>query len=260
MLSRQATELTRLQTRALPAVDSDRLMQSDGQQAYALGTLLGEDIRTAEQTHEALGLTTDRALMLAGVMDGLQARYRLPPATREAAQAALGAARTAAVEQKQAQDARFTAEFRRRPGGQEAPEGFWYLRHPPAADQSPNTGEDRDDGTSGYPDDAVRVALLIRETLTDGTVIQDMETNGGRLIQAVGEFPPLFRAAVRLVKGNGTLTVVAPPALAYGDAGWPPRIPPRATIVYTLTVTPVDDEATPLPNGPADAPVNDVNG
>lgn len=85
LLSRQATEIARLQTRALPAVDSDRLMQPDGQQAYALGILLGEDIRTAEQTHEALGLATDRALMLAGVMDGLQARYRLPPATRGAA-------------------------------------------------------------------------------------------------------------------------------------------------------------------------------
>ncbi|MBB7361187.1 FKBP-type peptidyl-prolyl cis-trans isomerase, partial [Escherichia coli] len=50
------------------------------------------------------------------------------------------------------------------------------------------------------------------------------------------------RSALRLLKNHGTVTVAAPPELAYGDEGYPPRVPPGATMVYTIRVEDVKAE------------------
>lgn len=39
-----------------------------------------------------------------------------------------------------------------------------------------------------------------------------------------------------MLKNHGTVTVAAPPELAYGDEGYPPRVSPGATMVYTIQV------------------------
>ncbi|MED9274838.1 FKBP-type peptidyl-prolyl cis-trans isomerase, partial [Escherichia coli] len=54
--------------------------------------------------------------------------------------------------------------------------------------------------------------------------------------QVLGEYPPVFREALMLMKNHGTMELVVPPELAYGDDGYPPRIPPGATMLYTLRV------------------------
>ncbi len=38
------------------------------------------------------------------------------------------------------------------------------------------------------------------------------------------------------MKNHATMTLVVPPELAYGDEGYPPKVPPGATMVYTLRV------------------------
>lgn len=76
----------------------------------------------------------------------------------------------------------------------------------------------------------------MKETLTDGTVIQDMETSGAVLSQPISQFPPLFADALKQLKNHGTLTLVVPPELAYGEKGYPPNVPPNATMIYTLRI------------------------
>ncbi|MGB8667696.1 MAG: FKBP-type peptidyl-prolyl cis-trans isomerase, partial [Serratia inhibens] len=78
--------------------------------------------------------------------------------------------------------------------------------------------------------------VVIKETLTDGTVIQDMDTNGAVLSQPLAQFPPLFADALKQLKNHGSLTLVVPPELAYGEKGYPPNIPPNATMVYQLRI------------------------
>ncbi|KAF1366406.1 FKBP-type peptidyl-prolyl cis-trans isomerase [Yokenella regensburgei] len=56
------------------------------------------------------------------------------------------------------------------------------------------------------------------------------------MTQALNHYPPLFRSAIRLAGGKGKVTMVVPPSLAYGDDGYPPAVPPGATMVYTLQV------------------------
>ncbi|EIL1430984.1 FKBP-type peptidyl-prolyl cis-trans isomerase, partial [Escherichia coli] len=63
--------------------------------------------------------------------------------------------------------------------------------------------------------------------------------------QVLGEYPPLFREALMLMKNHGTMELVVPPELAYGDEGYPPKVPPGATMVYTLRVEGVKPNAEP---------------
>ncbi|MFO6426160.1 FKBP-type peptidyl-prolyl cis-trans isomerase [Escherichia coli] len=85
--------------------------------------------------------------------------------------------------------------------------------------------------------------VVVTEKLTDGTVVEDMDARGRVISQVLGEYPPVFREALMLMKNHGTMELVAPPELAYGDEGYPPRVPPGATMIYTLRVEDVKPAA-----------------
>ena len=56
------------------------------------------------------------------------------------------------------------------------------------------------------------------------------------LTQPIADFPPIFREALQKLKNHGSITIVVPPELAYKDKGYPPKIPPNATIIYDLRI------------------------
>lgn len=68
------------------------------------------------------------------------------------------------------------------------------------------------------------------------TVIKDMESSGKWVSQPVNAFPPVFRSTLLKMKNHGSVTLVVPPSLAYGDQGYPPKVPPGATMVYSLRI------------------------
>jgi FKBP-type peptidyl-prolyl cis-trans isomerase len=118
-------------------------------------------------------------------------------------------------------DQTFVNEFKKQKGVKLSPSGFWYR-----VDYA---------GDKPFADDAV-LDVVVKESLTNGSVIQDMDLNGKVLSQALELYPPLFREAIGYLRNHGELTMVVPPALAYGEAGYPPKVPPNATLVYTLRV------------------------
>lgn len=121
--------------------------------------------------------------------------------------------------------------FKKQKGVQKDSSGFWYRV------------EHIGDGELISGDDTV-VDVVVVEKLTDGTVIEDMDARGTVISQPLGEYPPVFRSALLLLKNHGTVTVAAPPELAYGDEGYPPKVPPGATMVYTIRVEGVKAENT----------------
>ncbi|WP_419687665.1 FKBP-type peptidyl-prolyl cis-trans isomerase N-terminal domain-containing protein [Serratia marcescens] len=206
-----------------------KLDTAAARQAYATGVLFGRDVQAARDANQQMGLKLDDALLLAGLTDALTGKPKmeegaLATAQEDARQAAEKALVSTVATQKKA-DAAWVGRFAKQKGVVKAPEGYWY-RVDYAGEGAPLT-------------EASTVDLVVTETLTDGTVVSDMEGAGSRLTETVSSLPPAFAGALSVLKNHGSLTLVVPPELAYGDKGYPPKVPPGATMVYKLRVADV---------------------
>lgn len=211
----------------MPVVTAETLTGDAAKESYAAGVMFGRDMLTLQAAQEMLGLKTDNRVLLAGIRDAVNKKVLL---NGDALDAALTVAEEKAqkgrlkviADQKRAGEVWLTG-FRKGKGVRQDESGFWYRMDYPG------------DGDVIRDDETV-VEVVVTEKLTDGTVVEDMDARGRSLSMALGDFPPVFRSALMLMKNHSTMTVAAPPALAYGDEGYPPKVPPGATVVYTLRV------------------------
>ncbi|GCV02172.1 FKBP-type peptidyl-prolyl cis-trans isomerase N-terminal domain-containing protein [Escherichia coli] len=211
----------------MPVVTAEMLKPDDMQQTYTAGVMMGRDILNIQAAQQQLGLKTDNRVLLAGIRDALNRKVLLnesvlDSALQKAEQVAQKARLVVIREQKKA-GAAYLDKFRKQKGVKRAEGGFWYRT------------EYVGDGKFIQGDDTL-VDVVVTERLTDGTVIEDMDAGGRVISQVLGEYPPVFREALMLLKNHGTMELVVPPELAYGDEGYPPKVPPGATMVYTLRV------------------------
>ncbi len=208
------------------ATEPPLLTSEADKQAYAAGVSLGRDILHLQQENRRAGLEADRQLLLAGIADTLAGRLRLDEAAIDSA------LHTAQQRLQQAQQTQvspldgkaYLADFARQEGVKQDALGFYYR-----VDYAGS-------GAIGADD---RVDIVVRESLTDGRVVKDMELAGTVISQPLTRYPPLFRAAIEKLQQHGAITLVVPPALAYGKQGNPPAIPPNATMIYTLRIADV---------------------
>ena len=84
------------------------------------------------------------------------------------------------------------------------------------------------------------VEVSVIEKLIDGTIIEDMDLSGKTLALSLSDYPPVFKSAIKKIKNHGTITIVVPSSLAYGDEGNLPKIPPGATVIYTIRIESVE--------------------
>lgn len=209
----------------LPVLGPDKLNTEKTRQDYAAGISLGEEILQMQEERYRWGIDTDKELILAGIMDTFEGRRRLDDnvlnAALLAAEKQVSKAREETLIHQHKMDDDFLNTFKNRKAVKHTESGFWYH-----VDY---------EGDSAIPSGAI-VDVVVKEMLTDGTVINDMETTGATLSQAIDDFPPLFKEAISLLKNHGSITMVIPPALAYGEKGYPPKVPPDATMVYQLRI------------------------
>lgn len=223
------TENVRLKTlqKAMPVVEAEELSTPVTRQTYAAGVMLGRDVLAMQQAQTLLGLTSDSRILLAGLRDALNSQVLLN------SDALLGAlanaeetaqkARQKIAEQQKKTGKTYLTKFRKGKGVQQDPLGFWYRI------EYPGDGEQ-------IKDDESIVDVVVVEKLTDGVVVEDMDARGRVISQPLSDYPALFRAALTQLKNHGSMTLVVPSSLAYGDEGYPPKVPPGATLVYTLRV------------------------
>lgn len=218
-------ELSGLRSRAKWLPEVKTLKKKPEQQSYAAGVALGRDIQTMLAERKNWGITPDKTMLLAGVIDTFNGHYQLSDAQLASALAesekAVNDARSQTAKTQTSKGEAFVAEFKKKKGTQKSPSGFWY----------------RIDymGDETIAENA-RVDIVVKESLTDGSVIQDMDRSGKVMSQPLSAYPPLFREAIGYLKNHGSLTMVVPPALAYGETGYAPQIPPNATMVYELRI------------------------
>ncbi|PHY71880.1 FKBP-type peptidyl-prolyl cis-trans isomerase N-terminal domain-containing protein [Serratia marcescens] len=223
-------ELDGLRSRAKWLPDAQALEKKPAQQSYAAGVALGRDIQTMLAERKNWGINPDKTVLLAGVIDTFSGHYQLSDAqlTRALAESekAVNDARNQAAKVQTSKGEAFVTEFKRKKGTQKSPSGFWY-RIDYAGDEAIKEN--------------ARVDIVVKESLTDGSVIQDMDRSGKVMSQPLSAYPPLFREAIGHLKNHGSLTMVVPPALAYGETGYAPQIPPNATMVYELRIVDVNN-------------------
>ncbi|CAI2053796.1 FKBP-type peptidyl-prolyl cis-trans isomerase N-terminal domain-containing protein [Serratia marcescens] len=223
-------ELDGLRSRAKWLPDAQALEKKPAQQSYAAGVALGRDIQTMLAERKNWGINPDKTVLLAGVIDTFSGHYQLSDAqlTRALAESekAVNDARNQAAKVQTSKGEAFVTEFKKKKGTQKSPSGFWY-RIDYAGDEAIKEN--------------ARVDIVVKESLTDGSVIQDMDRSGKVMSQPLSAYPPLFREAIGHLKNHGSLTMVVPPALAYGETGYAPQIPPNATMVYELRIVDVNN-------------------
>jgi FKBP-type peptidyl-prolyl cis-trans isomerase FkpA len=215
-------QLLAMAKQAAPAV----LDSSAARQAYAAGVLYGRDLLEAKNANQSVGLKLDDRALLAGVMDALAGKSRMDEKALLSAQNDVNQAAKkglqAAVAVREGKDADWVSKFTRQKNVVKGAEGYWY-RVDYAGEGERLRAEDTID-------------LVVTESLTDGTVVSDMDAAGSTLTEKVSALPPAFSGALIALKNHGSLTLVVPPSLAYGDKGYPPKVPPGATMVYKLRV------------------------
>ncbi len=201
------------------------------QQAYAIGASMGTEALNVLTTRRTQGVNVDAGLVLQGIEDAFSGQLRLGEQERNKALFDISQQvfqNLNKIEQKNISAGQKYQQAFARKKGVVFKEGVYSRIDYPGKGKI--SGNDL-------------VTVVIKEMLTDGTVINDMETKDQALTQKLDAYPPIFRGPLKRLQNHGSVTLVVPPDKAYGSKGLPPKIPPGATMVYSVRI--VDSQPAP---------------
>lgn len=210
---------------------SIKLSASGEQQAYAIGASMGTEALNVLTTRRTQGITVDAGLVLRGIEDAFSGQLRLGEQERNKALFDVSQQvfqNLNKIEQKNiSAGKKYQQTFARKKDVVFKDGVYSRIDYP---------GKGKISGND-------LVTVVIKEMLTDGTVINDMEAKDQALTQKLDAYPPVFRGPLQRLQNHGSLTLVVPPEKAYGSKGLPPKIPPGATMVYSVRI--VDTQPAP---------------
>ncbi len=192
---------------------------------YAIGSSLAEDMLALLKERAAQGIEVDNRLALAGVRDTFAGKLKLQQEqidkALDAAEVELGSNEKRQKLNTETAGARYIEQFKKQKQVKKEASGYFY----------------RIDNVGKGPIEANSiVTVVVKESLTNGKVIKDMDAAGTSIMQPLSSYPPMFRSALMQLQNHGSMTMVVPPTLAYGDKGLPPDIPPGSTMVYNVRI------------------------
>ncbi len=228
LLQASADEITRLKTmladaeaKKPAAID---LAKESLQQAYAIGVSMGDEVLQLLSTRDSQGVKMSKDTVLQGIQDSFSGNIALDEKARNKALFDVSKEvfqNLKKIEQQTLSEGKkYQQKFAKPKGGGLKDGGYSRI----------------DYAGKGTILDSDIVTVTIKETLIDGTVINDMEAEGKVWSQSLKSYPPLFLGPIKRLGNHGAITVVIPPELAYGSKGKPPKIPPGATMVYSLRI------------------------
>lgn len=93
-------------------------------------------------------------------------------------------------------------------------------------------------GASPKPTDRVRVHY--HGTFPDGTVFDSSVDRGQPAVFPLNRVIACWTEGLSLMKVGGKAKLVCPPEIAYGAGGFPPRIPPNATLHFEVELLAIE--------------------
>jgi FKBP-type peptidyl-prolyl cis-trans isomerase len=206
-----------LATPALPAGGDGAPPETDEEKTfYAIGLFLAQRLKNLEITQEELSLIQD------GLADGILGRD--PKADLETYGPKINdlvkTRGTASVTREKEAGKAFREEAAGKEGAVQTDSGLVYLELEP--------------GTGDRPGPADTVELHYKGTLRDETVFDNSADRGAPAKFQLDKVVPCFREGLTLMRVGGRSRLVCPPEIAYGDRGFPPKIPPGATLTFEV--------------------------
>ncbi len=89
-------------------------------------------------------------------------------------------------------------------------------------------------GNGGSPSASDTVKVNYRGTLPDGTEFDSSYKRNEPAQFPLNRVIPCWTEGVQMMKVGGKARLTCPAAIAYGDAGSPPVIPPGATLIFEI--------------------------
>lgn len=231
LLQTSLDEINQLKSRLADAENkSDKksttidLAKEPQQQAYSIGVSMGDEALKVLSTRNTQGIKIDKNTVLQGILDSFSGKIAIDEKTRN--KALFDASKKVfqnlnKIEQQTISDGKKYQQKFAKQKGVVFKDGV-YSRIDYAGE--------------GRILDSDTVTVTIKETLIDGTVINDMEAEGKVWSQTLKSYPPIFLGPIKRLGNHGSITVVIPPDLAYGSEGRPPKIPPGATMIYSVRI------------------------
>lgn len=87
------------------------------------------------------------------------------------------------------------------------------------------------------------VTIRYTAALEDGARFDSSSDRGGSFVFPLGHGQVIqgLEEGVRGMRAGGARRLEIPPDLAYGDAGFPPEVPPGATVIFRVQLLEVDE-------------------
>ncbi|VUS27974.1 FKBP-type peptidyl-prolyl cis-trans isomerase N-terminal domain-containing protein [Klebsiella huaxiensis] len=200
------------------------LAKEPQQQAYSVGVSMGEEALKVLSTRSSQGISINKDTVLQGILDSFSGNILLDEKVRNKALFDVSKEvfqRLNKVEKQMVSEGKKYQQKFAKQKGVVFKDGV-YSRIDYAGE--------------GRILDSDTVTVTIKETLIDGTIINDMEAEGKVWSQTLKSYPPIFFGPIKRLGNHGSITVVIPPDLAYGSEGRPPKIPPGATMIYSVRI------------------------
>ncbi|MGR7313924.1 FKBP-type peptidyl-prolyl cis-trans isomerase N-terminal domain-containing protein [Klebsiella aerogenes] len=236
-----SAELAAVKTTAATTAKSPALNLSSAsqQQAYSVGVSIGQDALKTLSSQAAKGLNLQQETVIKGINDVFAGKLALDEQARNKALFDVSQQLYKNIDKIEQQTLREGKTYQQKFAAQKGvalKEGIYSRIDYPGK------------GKVGEND---IVTVVIKESLIDGTVINDMEAEDKVWSQALSQYPVTFREPLKRLNNHGAITIVVPSERAYGSKGIPGKIPPGATMVYTVRIVDVRPNSDQQPKTPA---------